>query len=345
MNKFISLFISAVLLLASFAVSAGAVGLDAGTQALNAEFSDGECPDGFDYVAFSPVSAADDSVKYPLFIWLHGMRSGEQPRAQLNNYEFSNWASDEYQARFVNAGGCFLIAPRVSNDYTNSWEPEMCAELMRTIEYYISQNADNIDRNRIYIAGYSTGGSMVWDMLAQYPNYFAAAVPAAAIYPPTNSSLNKMGKTAVWALCCDKDPYPLAETADVKPCFEYLAKLSSKHANLRLTTFSEAVFADGRKLTETVNGVAVTAQYAEHYIWEAVTYDMFMSDRRTPYLFASTIDGEGGAVELNEYGNGIISWLSAQTLEDAGDDKEISFLERIMMIINRIIEFFKSLFA
>ena len=185
--KKITAVLLAVLMLLPMAVTALAIPLSSGNEALNKQMLDGEIAStGIDYVYYSPVKGEDDSVKYPLFVWLHGMRSGQTKRAQLNWYEFSNWASDEYQSRFENAGGCFLFAPRANNS-RNNWEGTDCALLKKTIDEFIAQYGDHIDRNRIYIAGYSTGGTMVWEMISQYPNFFAAGLPLSSVMQPTSN--------------------------------------------------------------------------------------------------------------------------------------------------------------
>ena len=202
MKKLLLAAAAAFSLLLVFAARAGALPLADGTSALNAQFKNGQAENGYDYVWFSPVKGETDQTKYPLLVWLHGRQSGKYPRAQLQRYEFSNWASDEYQARFQNAGGCFLFAPRESISGGNDWESSMCATLKLTIDSFLTAHAANIDTNRIYIAGYSTGGTMTWDMLVKYPDFFAAGLPLAAIYQPnTASQLNRLKNVSQeWAL-------------------------------------------------------------------------------------------------------------------------------------------------
>lgn len=48
--------------------------------------------------------------------------------------------------------------------------------LMAFIKDYVSKNED-IDQNRIYIGGCSSGGYMTMLMIRDYPEYFAAALP------------------------------------------------------------------------------------------------------------------------------------------------------------------------
>ena len=39
----------------------------------------------------------------------------------------------------------------------------------------------NVDVERLYLTGYSSGGGGVWNMLSRYPERFAAAVPVAPV--------------------------------------------------------------------------------------------------------------------------------------------------------------------
>ena len=346
MKKLLISAIAALALLFLFVSGAAALPLEAGTAKLNAQFTSGAVADGYDYVAFSPVKGETDRTKYPLLVWLHGRQSGTAPRAQLQRYEFSNWASDEYQARFQNAGGCFLFAPRESRSGKNDWETSMCPTLKLTIDRYIAENAEHIDMNRIYIAGYSTGGTMTWDMLLAYPDFFAAGMPLAAIYQPrTTAQMDKLKNVALWIFTSDHDPYLINETADVRPTFDYIAGISGKRRALRMTSFSEAFYADGTKKTEYENGKTVVASDAEHYIWEAVTYDLFMADCVTPYKCATTVDGDGNRLYLDLPGEGVITWLSAQTKETQAEAPSLSFLQRAALFFRRLFAMLREIFG
>ena len=346
MKKILLTAAAAVLLLLLLAIPAWAIPLDSGNAALNAQFQNGVTENGYDYVAFSPVKGEADKTKYPILVWLHGRQSGAYPRAQLQRYEFSNWASDEYQARFRNAGGCFLFAPRESRSGNNDWDDSYCPTLKLTIDRFIEANAAHIDTNRIYIAGYSTGGTMTWDMLVKYPDFFAAGMPLAAIYQPnTTAQLNKLKNVSLWIFTSDHDPYLINETADVRPTFDYLAGISGNKAGLRMTSFSEAFFADGTKKTEYKDGRTVASDDAEHYIWEAVTYDMFMADGSTPYVCAATIGADGNALRLDLPGDGVISWLSLQSKSNETEDTALSVFQRITLFFRRFFAVLREFFG
>lgn len=341
MKKTVAILLCVLMLLPLALMTAGAVSLSDGKSKLDSQFKNGIYNNDYDYIYYSPVKDTEDTQKYPLLVWLHGMNSGTFRRAQLQWYEFSNWSSEEYQARFVDAGGCFLLAPRAAGSSLNSWDGTMCSDLKKIIDSFIAKYPDSIDTSRIYISGYSTGGSMVWEMVTAYPKFFAAAMPLAAITQPNITGLNKLTDVSLWIFTSDNDPYIINETSDVMPNFEYLTQVSNRPESLRLTHFSEARFADNTKKYED----GKLADDAEHYIWEAVTYDMFMDDGVTPYVFATTIDHEGNEIDMTTPGIGVIDWLSRQTNEKENAGMKLGFFERVKLFFERLGKFFRELFS
>lgn len=344
MKKVFSVLLSLTVLLFALGGGVYALSLYDGTEALDASFLDGDFSNGFDYVYYSPKKGEDDTAKYPLMVWLHGMQSGKEPRAQLKWYEFSNWASEEYQSRFADVHGCYLLAVRASDDkIINSWNGDDSPKLKATIDYFVKQNSANIDTDKIYIGGYSTGGAMVWDIIAQYAGYFAGAIPIAATYQPTTEELARLGNTAVWIFSSDNDPYQLSESADVEPIFNYLKSHTSKPEGVRWTRVSDQRFADGSKRYNLDKPDEIMWD-AEHFIWEAVTYDMHMMDGVTPYVYTTTVDAAGNTISFENPEQGVISWLSAQVRGEKTTVSEPSFFEKIAAFFQKIINFFKDLF-
>ncbi|MBR0510156.1 MAG: hypothetical protein IJJ85_08560 [Clostridia bacterium] len=344
MKKAISLLLVLSLFVPLFSVFGSAVSLYDGMDALNAQFLDGAYPRGMDYVYYSPKKGDADTTKYPLLVWLHGMGSGRVPRAQLNWYEFGNFSSEEFQARF-DVGGCYLLAVRASDSLINSWNADNCDMLKDTISDFVKQQNGSIDENRLYIAGYSTGGSIVWDMIAQYPNYFAAAAPLAAIFQPTVEELSRLRDTSVWIFASDHDPYTLAGSSDARLAFQTLQNISNRKSGVRFTTVSDARFADGSKRYDLDTG-EITAD-AEHFIWEAFTYDMHMADNVTPYVYTTTVDAEGNTFSFTDPTDGVIRWLSAQKRapKEEQSKTEMNFFQKLALFFQKIIAYIRNLFT
>ena len=310
MKKAIALTLSLLILFPILTVFAAAIPLSAGTEQLKAQFIDGSIPNGNDYVYYSPVRSSYDTRKYPLLIWLHGGGSYPTPRSQIRNYDTCNLACDEYQAMFTNAGGCFILAPRDNGLVATSWEVNDVPTLKALIDAFIREHQANIDTNRLYLVGFSTGASMVWNMLSEYPNFFAAAVPASALIQPTDATINAMKNISIWIFSSDVDSYPSARSINTKGVFNKLRSATNRPDGLRLTTFSEVVLPDGSKK----GGFD-----EEHYTWLAITHNLRMNNGST-YAYTTTVDGTGSPVSFSD-GSGFFDWLSHQSKNGIIDDE------------------------
>lgn len=298
MKKAVSLFLCICFLVSAVSPLASAVSLSDTKDARIAAFIDGECPDGFDYVSFEPSGAQNGTVKYPLVVWLHGNSSGDYPRQQIINHDFNRWASDEYQSRFVDAGGAFLLLPRSTD---GNWAATKCYTLKKTIDYYISLYADSIDTSRIYILGYSSGGSMVNHMIAAYPKFFAAAVPICSLYLPSPVEIAVTRSVSVWYFTGVFDIYVVSGAIFAWFVYFMRAALTSRPDGVRISVFTSQIWSDGTRDTKPTFG---------HKVWGAVTGDMHMDDGSV-YPYQKTHEASGRKVSFED-GVGLIAWLSRQ---------------------------------
>ncbi len=300
MKKIISLFLS-LLMLVSLSVTASAVSISAGPDAAFEAFKDGEA--SLDYVYFSPVKDENDETKYPLILWLHGNSSGDYPRHQLYNSDIYKFSTDEFQSRFVGAGGAFLLLPRdPTNSINLAWDFSV-ESAKKTLDSFISEFGNNIDFDRIYVGGNSMGGKGVYKIAAAYPEVFAAIFPISPVYVPTNAELKALSKTAVWVFNNKNDNYPQLSNSSVKNYFSYLNKKSENPQNNRWSSFSEYYGTGG-----------VLQKNEVHNTWTPVLNDLFMDDG-SEYKAMTTVDGNGNTVNLT-YPEGFIHWLSSQSLNE-----------------------------
>ena len=72
-------------------------------------------------------------------------------------------------------------------------------ELIKNVE----KEYPNIDKNRVYLIGYSMGASTAQNLLNIAPNKFSATVSVAAI--PDFSNLKKLSKKNIWLIHGEKD--------------------------------------------------------------------------------------------------------------------------------------------
>jgi predicted peptidase len=134
------------------------------------------------YRLFRPERA---NGKIPLVMYLHGSGGlGDDNLKQLtlgNRFGTRVWLLPESQARFP----CYVLAPQTDRGWIRyDFSQQPAKELpgfgdgarlaLEIIDQLCREFA--IDYRRIYVAGNSMGGAGVWNVLANRPNFFAAAV-------------------------------------------------------------------------------------------------------------------------------------------------------------------------
>lgn len=270
----------------------------AGIEALRGQFESGKAPEtagyALDYKYYSPVGE-EDTTKYPLVIFLHGIGHGNYEGSQLDDSDMPYWSSKEYQERFLDAGGAFILLPRAPEQRKEYWGENFIEPLRALIDDFIAQHGENIDTTRISITGSSAGGGMVWFMLEAFPDYFATAFPVASTKTPSNSTLQKTSGTAVWIFASKRDPmvnYYLSP----KKVWNGLMKYNDHPENCRISSFTEVYNPDGTHSSD------------NHHLAKVITCDMHTLDGGV-YPCVETIDGTGSVLDLSG-DNGIITWIS-----------------------------------
>lgn len=325
MKKVLIFLLTVAALFACLCFAGSAVSINDGMDAMVNQFEGGES--SLDYVFFSPKKSDADTTKYPLVVWLHGNSSGDYPGHQVRNSCIYNWSSEEYQKRFKGTEGAYLLPRCPTKNAPVAWGVERKLPLKKTIDSFIAENKNSIDTSRIYIGGYSMGGKMTIVIASSYPEFFAAAFPMSPVYIPTNSELEAMGNMPVWLFVNKNDRYvSLDYNTVVKPNWKYFSNHAKNPEQCRLTTFSTFYHAEG---VENAGDV--------HNTWDAVTYDMFMKSGEV-YYASETVDATGNSVNLS-FPNGVISWLSSQSVEDTDRDS-MNFFQRIIVFIKRLLSLF-----
>ena len=176
-----------------------------------------------------------NNQKYPLVITFHNStRIGNDNENQLEPFA-KIWLRPEIYNKYQ----CYVIAPQFDKRSANYEENIDGIQISKPSKDVLSlleliQNVEkeypNIDKNRIYLIGYSMGGSTAQNLLNIAPNKFAATVSIAAV--PDFSNLKKLSKKNIWLIHGGKD--------DENPyigSLELFNKLSSNR-NLIFTTLS-----------------------------------------------------------------------------------------------------------
>jgi len=343
MKRFISLFLAVVMVL-GVCVSAGAVDLRPQIDDLRKQFVAGEGPVAGDYsveyMYFSPVKE-NDTKKYPLVIWFHGMGDGSHNGKQIDKNYVAFWTSEEFQSRFGDVDGAFILAPRSREEYLNFWGTSMVLPARAAIDDFIKKHGDNIDLSRIYVGGYSMGGKMTYNMAVAYPDMFAAIFPICPAVSPSASQFELIKDIPVWLTSGKPDPL-VNYSSSVAPGWERLCSSSAVASDCRFTTLDKVCYADGEPCQ------------SGHHAWYAINNDMFSYDDGD-YPYASTVDGKGNTVKL-ESPNGMISWLysftsdyDGATADDIGNledtESDFSIISFALGILEKIVKVFVDFFA
>lgn len=132
--------------------------------------------------------------KFPLVIFLHGLgERGTDNEKQLlhGGQQFLNPANREKYPAYVLFPQCpetaFWAYRHIPASYESmKTEAEMPAPfkaVKELIDTYLTY--PDVDRSRVYIIGLSMGGCATFDMVARFPDIFAAAVPICGSVDPT----------------------------------------------------------------------------------------------------------------------------------------------------------------
>lgn len=301
MKKVISFILCSLLLIQTTVLTFSAidVSISEGKDALVAQWENGDSH-GFDYRAYSPVKDSEDTTKYPLVVMLHGKYSGTNEGEQLTSSDFYNWSSSEYQARFKDSGGAFILMPRTPGGDAATWaNTSYHSDLMSLIRDYISSHSDNIDTSRIYLLGWSMGVAGAISVASSNKNFFAALVIIAPFDSVTTAQVQSLKHTPIWLVTCTKDT-TASHVTFAKPFWNSVKDITEIPSYCRITTFNKYNYYD----------------VGHHNVHYAVASDL-LNQPSDCGMKTETSKGESISTNENE---SIITWLSSQILGQAQED-------------------------
>ena len=155
----------------------------------------------------------DLNKKYPLIVVFHGSGAiGSDNKSQMGVLS-KMWLLPENRKKFP----AFVIAPqfpgRSSNYHLDTTRGVQVSEsneyldlLLKSVDSLAS--AENIDRSRIYVMGFSMGGSTTTNAVSKRPDLFAAAINISGISQFNNNE--NLLKTPIWMVhgSLDTDNFP-----------------------------------------------------------------------------------------------------------------------------------------
>jgi predicted esterase len=136
------------------------------------------------YQLFKPANY-DTTKRYPLVAVFHGAGGRGTANDRYDEQECIALTKDSIKTRYP----CFIIAPQCPTTaqwvnvpfnqglYSTTQTP-VSAQLKDVYNAIIALPKElPVDKNRLYLMGGSMGAYAQWDLLARYPNTFAASIP------------------------------------------------------------------------------------------------------------------------------------------------------------------------
>jgi predicted esterase len=176
----------------------------------------------YQYLRYLPKNYKTDTLKkWPLIIYLHG---GSDRGNDLNKLYSSGIPDQIFRGRefpFI------IISPQCPEHIrwsTDKWFENFFEEV--TDRY-------RIDTNRVYLTGFSLGGSGTWYLAAKYPDKFAAIAPISGFTSHMDfidDNIDKLSNIPIWAFHGKIDNVvPFEETERI------IIKLTGKNNELKFT--------------------------------------------------------------------------------------------------------------
>jgi predicted peptidase len=123
-----------------------------------------------DYYLYLPPGFERGDREWPVILYLHGRSLRGNDLTMLRRYGLPRYLGDGRALPFI------VVAPQLPE---GSWtDVDRLAELLEDV-----LDRYPVDRDRVYLTGYSMGGGGTWRMLLDHGDLFAAAAPMAATTP------------------------------------------------------------------------------------------------------------------------------------------------------------------
>ena len=135
----------------------------------------------------------DATKKVPLVIYLHGKHNNVLTKANLG-FAGACARPDSFSKR-----PCIIFAPQCPDD--NGWGGPTGVNVMKTVKDLMTNLP--IDKDRVYLTGYSMGGYGTFALLNEEPRMFAAGIPISG--GCAVSIAQNLRKTPLWIFHGEKD--------------------------------------------------------------------------------------------------------------------------------------------
>ena len=152
------------------------------------------------------IPKTKEGEQYPLVVYLHGMgERGDDSILVLKYNGAVDFAAPEWQEEHP----CYVFAPQCPENM--DWTSEENVKLLYKAIKELPEKYP-IDNNRVYLTGFSMGGTGTWNLIARYPDLFAAAMPVCGAGIAKNMDTAK--SVPVWAFHAEDDPVVPVSASD-----------------------------------------------------------------------------------------------------------------------------------
>jgi len=200
-------------------VSAADKGLPDGTSAHRLSVAD-SVTDHVNYLLYVPPGYSQDAASdWPLILFLHGSEQRGDDPSLLKDLALLGFAAMSGDFPFV------AVLPQCPPNL--HWSPRIVKSVLDSVESML-----RIDRDRVYLTGFSMGGYGTWQMAAAFPHTFAAIAPICGM-----SDLPEVPRLAgipIWAFHGAQD-----ENVPVTESRKMIATLRKSGSDARLTVYPD----------------------------------------------------------------------------------------------------------
>ena len=258
-----------------------------GNDALCARFTEGiwhgEADFYFKYRFFIPHRSTDDH-QYPLVLHLHGADAfGDDNSLQIDMHDIGTmFAKDSWQEH----DPCYILVPQC--DQYKHWARSDVGAMLQQMVISFTERYKDIDRERIYVYGYSAGGLGTLNLIKKYHGFYAGAIPICGA--TSGENIQSLLETPIWMVHAFDDRIVKATYGNPgegskfylgsRDIFDVLQKYLNKDTDLRYTEYPKGWM-------KKIFGVN------PHCSWVAVSDDRFGGEIRK-WLFRQKRIGQRG---------------------------------------------------
>lgn len=170
------------------------------------------------YLLTLPAAYFRDQQAWPMVVFLHGSSLRGNDLDLLKRYGPSRMAAAQADFPLI------VLAPQCPEG--EAWTD---AEALAALVGDVSKKY-RIDPERVYLTGMSLGGSGVWYLASQHPEYFSAIAPVAACRTVSEAGAQRLKSMPIWVIHGEKDT-----VCPIQPSRETLYRLQRLGNSPRFT--------------------------------------------------------------------------------------------------------------